>query len=1103
MLLALRENRTVAPQAIIVQSQKLPKMHESDDVETFIELFEAALRANEISPDLWKRKLHAQLPNSVKVKIQWVLQDDGATYDQIKEALLGCAEVSFGVAAEAFKAAEKGKLTTMTPRTAADKMRRWAGKITQGATSESECRDLLVMAEMRHWLVPELKSYVDLARVKDLKEFVKVIEGWESSQPTGTPCFRHMYSNPQSTQNSSSRYLPYPSKRSFSCYHCNKPGHISKDCRSRLAADRPPLTPITTKTPVKVETQAPTLQVTVPGGSRPAKREVTCFLCHQKGHKSPQCPQKQQVKWVQIPAKDVVRLRDNELMGSLGPHVLPVTCDSGADITVVPEECVDPKLFTNETCEVSSFNRVTSSGKVCNIVIEIAGRKFPRRAVAQPGESLAWSTCLSLPYSKRDDREFIAARMDEKFSMEADELKYWPPKKVSGIVRSALMVGEGTVINTPTHTTPDSVACPEGRVDVGEDPMADSIGSCLKVAKEYVLREKDASSLGIEKEASASDKADGGTSGGGAVEREGNMGVILEGIRQEIPGLTLAKAMISDQSLAPARQLADVEKEGYRWRNGILLRTSVDMFGDPREQVCVPQPFRQKCLQMAHTRFGHQGRNKMVTLLKPMFYWPSLSKDCMSFIRECSICQKMDKGRPSNCPMQPREVTSIPFEKMAIDIVGPFPNAVGGFRFLLTAIDVATRWPEAIPLRTTTAKVITTQLTGIFARCGFPTSLTTDNGPQFKGKVFTSWLKKHGIAHVVSSPYHPQGNGVVKRLHRTLNSMVAKLCECKGNWASVVPMALYFLRSTPCSATGLSPFMARQSWEPATPLRLLYRVWAGQDVGNVDLDEWVVLNSERVEAIRDSTMAAKLDVAAKRKIKWDRKAKERIFSVGDKVLIRKPGMTLKLEDTWEGPFLIFRVNSPLSYGVDLGDRKVPSMHVSLLKKFYEPPVTTQPSENSPVVTDPRVSRVTSVLEPDSPGDEITDRLAEVKIEGDDLSPSQKADIAKVELTFADILTKDPGLTDLVQFEMDTGDHPPLFQRAYNTPMALKESIDKELDLLLEKGFIRPSTSSWASPLVAVKKPDGTARLCVDYRRINAILVRSRFTCPGWRRSWRV
>ena len=241
--------------------------------------------------------------------------------------------------------------------------------------------------------------------------------------------------------------------------------------------------------------------------------------------------------------------------------------------------------------------------------------------------------------------------------------------------------------------------------------------------------------------------------------------------------------------------------------------------------------------------------------------------------------------------MQPQELTSVPFEKMAVDTVGPFPTAVGGFHFLLTAIDLATRWPEAIPLRTTTANVVTTQLTGIFSRTGFPTSLTMDNGPQFKGNVFKAWLKKHGIAHVVSSPYHPQGNGVVERLHRTLNSMIGKLCECKGNWAKVVPMCLYFLRSTPCSATGMSPFMAHQGWEPATPLRLLYRVWAEQDVGNFDLDEWVVLNGERIEAIRNSTMAAKVSVAAKRKCKWDCKAKERTFRVGDRVLIRKPGMS--------------------------------------------------------------------------------------------------------------------------------------------------------------------------------------------------------------------
>ena len=154
-------------------------------------------------------------------------------------------------------------------------------------------------------------------------------------------------------------------------------------------------------------------------------------------------------------------------------------------------------------------------------------------------------------------------------------------------------------------------------------------------------------------------------------------------------------------------------------------------------------------------------------------------------------------NNPKHNTMQAREVVSIPLERVAIDIVGTFPVAKGGFCFLLTCIDLATRWTAAISIRTATANVIVTQLTNIFSRCGFPTAITLDNGTQFTGKTFSKWLKQKGIQHIPSSPYHPQGNGVVERLHRTLNSMVAKLIEKKGNWASVIPMALYFIRSSP------------------------------------------------------------------------------------------------------------------------------------------------------------------------------------------------------------------------------------------------------------------------------------------------------------------
>ena len=70
---------------------------------------------------------------------------------------------------------------------------------------------------------------------------------------------------------------------------------------------------------------------------------------------------------------------------------MPVTCDSEADITVVPEECICEDQFTGGTCEEDSFNKARSQGKKCSVTVTIAGRDFHRQAVTQPGRDLAWT----------------------------------------------------------------------------------------------------------------------------------------------------------------------------------------------------------------------------------------------------------------------------------------------------------------------------------------------------------------------------------------------------------------------------------------------------------------------------------------------------------------------------------------------------------------------------------------------------------------------------------------------------------------------------------------------------------------------------------------
>jgi len=100
--------------------------------------------------------------------------------------------------------------------------------------------------------------------------------------------------------------------------------------------------------------------------------------------------------------------------------------------------------------------------------------------------------------------------------------------------------------------------------------------------------------------------------------------------------------------------------------------------------------------------------------------------------------------------------------------------------------------------------------------------------------------------------------------------------------------------------------------------------------------------------------------------------------------MRKLGMNFKLEGSWEGPYVVLKKNSSLSYGIDTGECKIPSVHIQLLKKYHNNDEET-----------PKVGRATSVFEPDGVRDDILDRYAQVNILGDSLDDKQKSDIAEL------------------------------------------------------------------------------------------------------------
>ena len=96
---------------------------------------------------------------------------------------------------------------------------------------------------------------------------------------------------------------------------------------------------------------------------------------------------------------------------------------------------------------------------------------------------------------------------------------------------------------------------------------------------------------------------------------------------------------------------------------------------------------------------------------------------------------------------------------MAFDIVGPFERAKGGYKHLLTSICLASRWPDAVPLRDVEAKTVERGMFEIMSRTGIPNTILTDQGSKFWGKVVRDLCRLMGVEQLKTSPYHPQCNG--------------------------------------------------------------------------------------------------------------------------------------------------------------------------------------------------------------------------------------------------------------------------------------------------------------------------------------------------------
>ena len=156
---------------------------------------------------------------------------------------------------------------------------------------------------------------------------------------------------------------------------------------------------------------------------------------------------------------------------------------------------------------------------------------------------------------------------------------------------------------------------------------------------------------------------------------------------------------------------------------------------------------------------GHSGMNKTRQKVMRRYYWKGMT-DIHKFVRTCNRCQrkKTIKLQKTQVSMKSIPIPQKIFRQVGIDLIQMVESQ--GYKYILTFCDFFTKWPELIPLQDKKATTIARELYGIFTRFGCPDILISDRGTEFCNAVSEAIFTYMGVEHRVSSPYHPQTNGV-------------------------------------------------------------------------------------------------------------------------------------------------------------------------------------------------------------------------------------------------------------------------------------------------------------------------------------------------------
>ena len=324
----------------------------------------------------------------------------------------------------------------------------------------------------------------------------------------------------------------------------------------------------------------------------------------------------------------------------------------------------------------------------------------------------------------------------------------------------------------------------------------------------------------------------------------------------------------------------------------------------------------RKITRELHTA-THLGGHALWKLFRDQNTHKAGSRICLETVQSCPQCQLgTDYGyrQKTTGTIQPQG----PWDTLSIDIVGPLPPD-HHHEFLIVSVDCYSKYTILIPSSNHTANTVSEALMRhVIPYFGTPRRLLSNRSREFISAIWTKLLSSLGIQQVRTPPYHPEGNAINERSHRTLNNMLcARLVEGPSAkaWVDKVPGIMLTLNDMPHEPHGFSASMIATGRKPTLPPNLTSD--ASPSPATEDPAEYV----ETILQLTHQQMAAPPTAPTINPYQIGRL----IFA-----LTTPPERTSKLAPRWEGPYRVCRI--PNEYQVVYEDGEVErTIHINHAK----------------------------------------------------------------------------------------------------------------------------------------------------------------------------